>query len=335
MIEVFRPLTAGIAALLMSVVSGMAEPRELKFSLFTPEHFWVYETVFVPFANEVEKRTGGELKITFYTGGALGNATQQLQLVESGMADLTWFPTVYSRNRFPYSEAALLPFLFDNATGASAAMMSTMDQYLEAEFDTVKLISIAVTSPSALLTTRPVNSLADLQGLNIRGSGGAQTKLLRMLGANVTSVSVDDNYLALQRGLLDGTIYPLAAAPGANLHEVIRYVNRLNFSASPVAILANLEMWNSLTDEQRDIILEAGREASVMMGQGYDAEDQIGLEKILAAGGQETELPLGELEQIKQKGEELWDEWVEEMKAKRLDPEGFLTALQQASDAAR
>ena len=327
MLKRLTTIAAAVATIFIFVVTSHAQPRELKFSLFTPEHHWAHSRVFVPFAEEIERNTNGELKVTFYAG--LGKSDEQLQVVESGLADLAWFPTVYARNRFPYAEAVLLPFLFGNATEASAAMMATVDRYLEDEFDTVKLISMAVTSPSALLTTRPVNSLADLRGMNIRGSGGAQTKLLGALGVNVTSVSVSDTYIALQRGTLDGTIYPLASAPGNNLEEVVRYVNRISFSATPVAILGNRQMWDSLTDAQRDIIAEAGRNASIAMGQGYDAEDQNGLDKILAAGGQETELPAAEFEQIKQTGKELWNDWIVAMSARGLDAEGFLAALRQ------
>jgi TRAP-type C4-dicarboxylate transport system substrate-binding protein len=319
-----------ILALASSTVLAAAETKELKFSLFTPDHHWAMDKVFRPFAEEIEQKTNGEIKIVFFTGGALGGSNEQLSIVQSGLADLTWFPTVYARNRFPVSESVLLPFFFDNATDASRAMSAVQREYLEPEYDTVKLISFSVTSPSALLTSKPVTSLADLSGLNLRGSGGGQTKLLGDLGANVVSVAVSDTYLSLQRGTIDGTIFPLASAPGYNLEEVIKYVNRLSFSATPLAILGNMDMWDSLTPEQQEIFMEAGRHASENMGAGYDAEDEAGLQKILDAGGEVTTLSEEEQAQIVASGKALWTAWADDMKAKGFDADAFLAAVEAA-----
>ncbi|MEZ5658442.1 MAG: TRAP transporter substrate-binding protein [Burkholderiaceae bacterium] len=310
--------------------SAMAEPRELKFSVYNAETHWLVSDVFKPFAADVEKFSNGELKVNVMAGAVLGGAREQLGLAEKGIADIAFVIPSYTRNRFLYTEAGLLPFAFDSAEQATNAMSSLRDKYLNAEFDSVKLLMVGTTSPSALVTTVPVNSLADMKGLNLRGAGGAQTAMLKEVGANVLSMPVSDAYLAFQRGALQGTIIPLASAPGYKFHEVVKFVNPLNFSVTMTAIVANKDTWASLTPSQQAAIEKAADVARVNQGKGFDREDSTGLKTLEDAGSKSTRLPAADKAKLAEIASPLWDEWVKAADKRGLKAEQFMKDLRAA-----
>ncbi|MCP5265674.1 MAG: TRAP transporter substrate-binding protein [Burkholderiaceae bacterium] len=310
--------------------SPMAAPKELKFSVYMSETHWLVRDVFKPFAADVEKLSKGEVKVKVMAGGVLGGAKEQLGLAEKGIADIAFVIPSYTRNRFLYTEAGLLPFAFDSAEQATNAMSSLRGKYLNAEFDTVKLLMVGTTSPSALVTTVPVNSLADMKGLNLRGAGGAQTAMLKAVGANVVSMPVSDAYLAFQRGALQGTIIPLASAPGYKFQEVVKYVNPMNFSVTMTALVANPNTWKSLSPAQQAAIEKAADQARIHQGKGFDREDATGLQILVKAGSKQTRLPAADKAKLSELAKPMWAKWEQTAKGRGLKADQFMTDLRAA-----
>lgn len=114
------------------------------------------------------------------------------------------------------------------------------------------------------LTTKPVNTVDDLKGLQIRvPTNQIQTKGFEVLGATPVGMSLGDVYTALQQGTIDGGENPLATLYGRKHHEVAKYLildgHVLNFTNWICS-----QMWfESLTEEQQKALVETGYEAGV------------------------------------------------------------------------
>ncbi len=114
------------------------------------------------------------------------------------------------------------------------------------------------------LTTKPVNKVEDLKGLQIRvPTNQIQTKGFEVLGATPVGMSLGDVYTALQQGTIDGGENPLSTLYGRKHHEVAKYLildgHVLNFTNWVCS-----DLWfNSLTPEQQEALIETGREAGV------------------------------------------------------------------------
>ncbi len=114
------------------------------------------------------------------------------------------------------------------------------------------------------LTTKPVKTVEDLKGLQIRvPTNQIQTKGFEVLGATPVGMSLGDVYTALQQGTIDGGENPLSTLYGRKHHEVAKYLildghvlNYTNWICS--------SMWfDSLTEEQQKALVETGHEAGV------------------------------------------------------------------------
>ncbi|MBQ3397189.1 MAG: C4-dicarboxylate TRAP transporter substrate-binding protein [Synergistaceae bacterium] len=114
------------------------------------------------------------------------------------------------------------------------------------------------------LTTKPVKTVEDLKGLQIRvPTNQIQTKGFEVLGATPVGMSLGDVYTALQQGTIDGGENPLSTLYGRRHHEVAKYLildghvlNYTNWICS--------SMWfDGLTPEQQKALVETGNEAGV------------------------------------------------------------------------
>ena len=118
------------------------------------------------------------------------------------------------------------------------------------------------------LTTKPVNTVDDLAGLQIRvPTNQIQTKGFEVLGATPVGMSLGDVYTALQQGTIDGGENPLSTLYGRKHHEVAKYLimdgHVLNFTNWVCS-----SMWfDGLTPEQQEALIETGKEAGVYNNQ--------------------------------------------------------------------
>ena len=325
------PLVAA-AAIVGSAVA--AEARDLKFSLLLPENHVLVENVFKPFKQEVEEASGGDLTVTLYPSAVLGDSKEQLRLTETGVADLALIVPSYTRGRFPLLETGSLPFAFDSAAHGTRVLQALRDDYIEPEFDSVKLLYAAMTSPTALLTvSKQLGSLEDIDGITLRGTGGEQNNVLEDLGANLVNVPATDLYVAMERGTIEGTILSLASAPGYKLEEIVKYVNRVNFSSTPIAVVMNQGTWNSLSEEDQAIISEASQNAAVNTGDAYDDADEQGLETLTSNGAEVVNFSDEDVAKLRKVTEPTWDNWQSELAGDRADAEAFMGDFRAAIDS--
>jgi TRAP-type C4-dicarboxylate transport system substrate-binding protein len=325
------------SALSVGLLAGGALPamaKELKLSLLLPEHHVLVQRVFKPFEQEVEEKSGGELEITLYPSAVLGAGKEQLRLTETGVADIALVVPTYTRGRFPYLESGTLPFAFDSAEQGTNVLISLNDSYIEPEFDTVKLLFAAMTSPTAILTAdKSLAQLTDLQGVTLRGTGGEQNAVLSELGVNPVSVSASEIYVAMERGTIEGTVLSLASAPGYKLEELTKYVNRVNFSSTPITVVMNQSAWDGLTPEQQQIIRKAAANAAIATGQAYDGADSEALDKLVAAGAQVVNFGAEDIVRLKAIAAPSWGNWEEKLNEAGRDGAVFMADFRKAIDS--
>ncbi len=65
--------------------------------------------VFEPWAKKIEEMSGGKVVVTFFSGGALGKASDHYDLVEKGIADISYALQDYTPGRFPLTSVLSFP----------------------------------------------------------------------------------------------------------------------------------------------------------------------------------------------------------------------------------
>lgn len=201
-----------------------AQTATLKFASFEPPQAPITGGVFIPWAEEVSKASGGTLKIDVFPGGVLGrNPLQQLKLVQDGVADLTWTVPGYTPGRFDDTEVVELPFLVTTATNGSLAMTRLHAKGMLGGFDDLKLLLIGTVPANNIHSRTPLRTLADLKGKRLRVGSSQISKAAEAVGAVPVQLGATQVAESLARGVIDGSLNEWNFVATFKIDEVVSH----------------------------------------------------------------------------------------------------------------
>ena len=228
---------------------------------------------------EVEKRTGGEVKVEFYPGQTLTKSTQNYDGVVQGLSDIGQCLFGYTRGRFPLMEAVDLPVGYTSGKNATKVANAFVEKFQPKELADVKVMYVHAHGPGLLHTKKkPVHNTDDLKGLKIR-SHGTTAKVVEALGGVPVAMPMPELYQSLQKGVVDGALYPLETNKGWKMAEVVDCVT-LSFSmayTSTFYVVMNKGKWDGLSDKAKAAIEEINKEWQPKHGEAWDKIDADGL----------------------------------------------------------
>lgn len=220
-------------------------------------------------AKEMEKRTGGRVKIQTFPGGTLLPAKNIFDGVVAGTADIGNFAMSYQPGRFPVSEAIDLPIGFTSAKAASLALFDLVMKYKPKEFEKVKVLTLFTCPPADLMTKTPVKTLADLKGMELRASGTGAA-VLKRLGATPVGMPQSEAPEAIQKGVVKGNVSSMEILKDFNFAAYLPYATEANLFVVSFAVVMNKAKWDSLPADIKKIFDESSREQALWTGTYVD-----------------------------------------------------------------
>lgn len=313
---------------LMAASLAAAKTIELRFATaFSPKHT-MQRVVFEAWAKKIEKETNGQVKITFFPGGALGKAKDLYSLAEKGIADIIYTLHDYTPGRFPLTQVFELPFIGKSATGFAEAMWATYEKFpaFRKEYSKVKTLALWAHPPGAFFTTKkPILKIDDLKGMKIRTASPFVTKALKEFGAAPVSMPVTEVYTALERGVVDGTVLPYEGIWVFKMAELVKYSTEADFYTMTMTVVMNNKKWNSLPEDVQKVIwANSGLALSLACGKAFDGAEGFLRKKILEKGVIASRLPAAELAKLKALVDPLEKGFVKDMAAKGLPGQEIL-----------
>ncbi len=278
-----------VVMLLLSFFAGATPPASaetinLTFSVFFPPTH-AHARASITMAEEIEKRTNGQVNITVFPGGTLTKAPMCYDGVVKGISDMCHSVFAYTRGRFPVMEAVDLPFGYPDGMTATKVAYHFYKQMDPEELQDVKVLAIHAHGPGILASTKDVNSLEDMNGLKVRCTG-LSSKLADNLGAAPVAMPQPAAYEALQKGVVEATLCPVETLKGWKQGEVIDYViesKALGYTTS-MFIVMNKQKYDALPPEVQNIFDEVGEEWVDVHGKIWDEADNAGREFVTNLG---------------------------------------------------
>jgi len=295
-----------------------ADPIKLNYSIFFPAPH--KNTVLATeWAQEIEKRTNGAVKITIFAGGTLTPADKCYDGVVKGISDIGMSVLGYTRGRFPLSEVIDLPLGYKNGLAATKLINAYYQKFNPQEFNDVQVMYLHAHGPGILHTKKPVRNLDDLKGMKIV-CHGLSAKVVGALGATPVAMPMPERYDALQKGVAEGGVNPIESLKGWKLAEVIKSTTENFGSAYSTGffVVMNKDKWKSLPPDVQKVIAAVNLEWIEKTGKGWDEIDKEGKEFTLAKGNQVIALSKEEDEKWAKLVRPILDEYVANMKAKNL-----------------
>lgn len=281
-----------------SAVSYAADPIKLKFANYFPV---VHKnTAFgQEFADEIKKRTGGRVEISYYPGGTLLTAPKMAAGVSTMIADIGMAHCGYSRGRFPVMEIMELPIGSPSAYISTHVANDFYDKFKPKEWNDYYSLMFSTSPPAVLqMLNKPVKTLEELKGMKIRGTGRVGD-LVKALGATPMPIEMVDLYESLRRGVIDGNLGPIEQLKGFKIGELIKYSTtcwRIG-SSYTFYVVMNKNKWNALPADIKKIFQDTANEYKEKWAVQWNEIEIEGVQFSKSQGGQF--LPLSDAEAAK------------------------------------
>lgn len=303
-------LTAFAIAALPLAAAG-AEPVTLRFGFPVPAASYNNTHGVSPWIQEVEKASGGTLKIQLFTGPALGTFHNIYDRTLTGTSQISFSTFGDLTSDFPRTQVASLPFLTRNTADLSIALWDLYEEGLLPEFGKVKLLALFSFPNAVLHTNKPITTIADLKGMRIADSSRIVAEVVDAFGAASVSLSPDELYEAVARGLAGGAITSLGAAQIFKLDEVTTYHLEAPLGAAPGFVFMNKAAYAALPQQAKNAIDEfSGASFSKKLGEANDLEQSDARDRLKAEEGQHvSDLSAAEYALWQTRVQPIVDEW--------------------------
>lgn len=278
---------------------------------------------------EVEKRTDGKVSIKTYPGGTLLGAKEMMDGVIAGQADIGNLCMAYQPGRFIVTNATSLPLGIPSARTGSLALWDLYKKYQPKAFSQVKVLTMFTTAPANIMSKKAVRSLDDIQGMDLRASGGA-AQILKAWGANQVGMPMSATPEALQKGVVQGLFSSLEVMKDLKFAESCKYVTMTDTVIYPFAVVMNMDRWKALPPDVQKVIEDMGTEQAEWTGNYMDQHVKDSMEWSVKEQKVEViTLDAGTKKAWDQKLQFITDKWVTDAKAKGFPAKDIVADIQK------
>ncbi len=240
------------------------------------------------FAENVEKRTAGAIKIAVYPNNQLGSPPELLEQNILGAIDMS-LPTQGALDKYSKKFAVvMLPFVYRDYEHAHKVLDGPFMEWASPDLAKQGLVFLSNWEwgfRNITNNVRPINSPADVQGLKLRTPPEIQLQAaMEALGAVVTKIAFNELYMALKQGVVDGEENPLSVVYHNKFYEVQKYLALTRHVYNSMVHVISKKTWDMLTPEQQTIVREESQKAGNFMRQKLMEEENDLITKLKAEG---------------------------------------------------
>jgi len=272
----------------------------------------------VQFASDVDKASGGKLKITVHANASLFKAPEIKRAVQGGQAQAGEIIFANFQNEWQIYGADGLPFLADSYDAAMKlykAQRPLIEKKLAEQG--MQLLYSVPWPPQGIYTKKPINSAADLKGVKWRAYSPATARIADLVGAQPVTVQAAELQQALATGVVESTMTSGATGVDSKLYENLKYYYDTQAWLPKNAVIVNKKAFDALDKPTQDAVLKAAADAEV---RGLAASKRVNTESLekLKASGMQVLAPSAALKaDMKKVGDTMLKEWLE-----KAGPEG-------------
>jgi C4-dicarboxylate-binding protein DctP len=217
------------------------------------------------FAEKVTEYSKGEMEVKVFHSAQLFKDTEVVEAIQEGLVELALVPVNKWSGMVPAADVFEMPFIFKDLTSTEKFISGGAGDLLDQEFMS-KGAKVVFWVDYGLVqffnNERPLAKPADFDGLKIRTFSKGTADTVKALGGTPAVMSSSEMYMALQRGTVDGATTGMPAAVSRKIFEVQKYMTLANYTTAQFFVQANLEWWDGLKDNEKEVLLKAGADAA-------------------------------------------------------------------------
>ena len=265
----------------------------------------------VQFAADVDKATGGKLKITVHPGASLFKAPEIKRAVQGGQAQAGEILLANFANEWPIYAADGMPFLadsYDEAMKLYKAQKPLLDKKLAGEG--MAMLYAVPWPPQGIYVKKPINSAADLKGVKWRAYSPATARIAELVGAQPVTVQAAELSQAMATGVVESYMSSGSTGFDTKTYEHIKYWYDTQAWLPKNALIVNKKAFDALDKPTQDAVMKAAADAEM---RGWAASKKVNTDSIdkLKANGMNIVQPSAALKaDMKKVGDTMLKEWL-------------------------
>lgn len=320
--------TVAIAAVSVSVT---AQEVTLRLHQFLPPPATIPAKILVPWAESVEKASGGRIEIQHFDAMSLGGRPPELMdQAQDGVVDIVMTVVGYTPGRFLRTEVFELPFMMTNPVATGSAFWEMVDtEWQDSEYKDVKILGAWVHGPGVIHSKDAITSLEDMKGKTLRGPTRVINDLLAELGATSVGMPVPALPENLSKGVINGAVIPWEVTAALRIPELVE--NHTEISGNEALYTATFVMamnkakYESMPADLRAILDDqSGPVLSRNAAQAMWDMDAPARALAVKANNNIVTLDSEEVARWKKAAQPVIDRWIAEMKSKGIDGEALI-----------
>ncbi len=283
---------------------------------------WRFFTYFAPgdkpvqlnraFADEVNKATGGRLRIKVFAGGEMPyKAADVVRVVASNQVQMGDVAVGFASGELPELNVLSLPFLCSSYSQFEQALPGVrpiVDETLQKRFGITTVMHWTM-PPQNFWLNKPITKLSELRGLKIRSWNSEQVEMMRLLGGSAVSITSAEVIPALERKVIDGAITSAFSANDWRAYEIVKTGYIVNMTMGHQILLINSEQLNKLPADVNTILLAKAKEWEPKYREMSEKGDEGARKNLQDNKVRLVEPSKQEMAEARQLMRPMWDQW--------------------------
>ncbi|MBV0882024.1 TRAP transporter substrate-binding protein [Noviherbaspirillum sp. L7-7A] len=270
------------------------------------------------FAADVDKATGGKLKITVHANASLFKAPEIKRAVQGGQAQIGEILLANFENENPLYGVDGIPFLatsYEESMKLYKASKKAQNDLLGKQG--MMMLYAVAWPPQGIYSKKPIESAADMRGLKWRAYSPSTSKIAELVGAQPVTVQASELSQALATGVVDSFMTSGSTGYDSKVYEQVKNFYDTQAWLPKNAIIVNKKAFDALDQPTRDALLNAAETAEAR-GWKVSAEKNEWYLNALKEKGMTIHKPSAKLQaDMKQVGQVMQADWL-----KKAGPEG-------------
>jgi TRAP-type C4-dicarboxylate transport system substrate-binding protein len=263
------------------------------------------------FANDVDKATGGKLKITVHANASLFKAPEIKRAVQGGQAQIGEILLANFENENPLYGVDSIPFLatsYADAFKLYKASRKIQNDFLAKQGMTM-LFAVAW-PPQGIYAKKPIESAADMKGMKWRAYSPATSKIAELVGAQPVTVQASELSQALATGVVESFMTSGSTGYDSKVYEQVKNFYDTQAWLPKNAVIVNKKAFDALDQPTQAALLKAAETAEARGWKASEEKNKWYLDA-LKEKGMTIHKPSAKLQaDLKQVGQAMQADWV-------------------------
>lgn len=279
---------AGAVAVVMAAgLSGAVQAAEWKgWNIHTPDY--PNTVAMEKFAELLDKNSDGRITLKMFNGGVLGSQPDAIEQVRIGGIEIANFNLGPIGPVAPEANVVSLPFVFKNMDHMHRAMDGAPGDQISAGMEKVGLIALAWYDSGARSfynTKKPIMKPDDVAGMKVRVmNNDLYSGMISAMGGNPSPMAFSEVYQSLKTGVVDGAENNWPSYESTGHFEVAGFYSMSEHLIIPECVCINADVYNALSDADKDIVRSAARESAVLQRELWAKRAEASRDKVIKAG---------------------------------------------------